>query len=72
MKANEVPEKLYFRESDKGILDIYSAKESDDDIEYVRTDAVIKKAENYLRNECQRFILTEKDIDDFVKHMQGE
>ena len=48
MKANEAPEKLYFEESDKGILDIYSNRESDDEVEYVRTDAFIKKAENFL------------------------
>ena len=36
------------------------------------TDAFIEKAENYLRNKCQRFILTEKDIEDFVKFMKGE
>ena len=33
MKANEAPEKLYFGEVDKGILDIYSNKESGDNIE---------------------------------------
>lgn len=42
------------------------------DIEYTSTDAFIEKAENYLRNKCQRFILTEKDIEDFVKFMKGE
>ena len=36
------------------------------------TNAIIDKAENYLRNKCQRFILTEKDIEDFVKFMKRE
>ena len=44
MKANEAPEKLYFDERDKGILDIYSNKESSDGIEYTHTDALIEKA----------------------------
>jgi hypothetical protein len=51
----ELPEKLYFGESDKGILEIYSARESDNEVEYVRTDVFIKKAEKYL---------TEKFIND--------
>ena len=40
MKA---PEKLYFGECDKGILNIYSNRESNDEIEYTRTDTFIKK-----------------------------
>ena len=48
MKANEAPEKLYFGEGDKGIFDIYSTKESDDEIEYIRTDAFIEKAARWL------------------------
>ena len=50
MKANEAPEKLYFGESDKGILDIYSTKESDNEVEYTRTDAFIEKALAYLNS----------------------
>lgn len=48
MKANEAPEKLYFGESDKGILDIYSTKESDNEVEYTRTDVFIEKATLWL------------------------
>jgi hypothetical protein len=48
MKTNEAPERLYFGESDKGVLDIYSTKESDNEVEYTRTDAFIEKAENFL------------------------
>jgi len=48
MEAN-APEKLYFGESDKGILDIYSAKESDDDIEYIRKDAFIEKTCEWIK-----------------------
>ena len=48
MKANEAPKKLYFGERDKGILDIYSTKESNNDIEYIRKDAFIEKVINFL------------------------
>lgn len=73
MKANEAPEKLYFGESDKDLLDIfYSHRESNDDIEYTRTDAFIKKACEYLNKTCRRFLLTEKDIEDFKNYMEGE
>lgn len=47
MKANETPEKLYFGEHDKSVLDIYSTKESDNEVEYVRKDAFIEKACEY-------------------------
>ena len=35
-------------------------------------DAFIEKACEYLNKSCRRFILTEKDIDDFRKYMKGE
>ena len=49
MKASEAPEKLFFGESDKGILDIYSSREYDDDIEYIRKDFFIEKARSWLK-----------------------
>lgn len=49
MDINEAPEKLYFgTQGDKGLLDIYSKKESDDEIEYTRTDVFIEKACKWL------------------------
>ena len=72
MKANEAPKKLYFGERDKGILDIYSTKESNNDIEYIRKDAFIEKACSYLNEKCRKFILTAKDIEDFENYMKGE
>ena len=36
------------------------------------TDAFIEKACEYLNKSCRRFILTEKDIEDFVNYMQEE
>ena len=39
----EAPEKLYFNTSDiNGVLDIYSNKDPDDSIEYIRKDALVK------------------------------
>ena len=84
MKANEAPEKLYFGDrGDKGILDIYSTKESDNEVEYTRTDAFIEKAVEWLkgnitnspnansvlvRNKCVTLGLL---IEDFKKYMKG-
>ena len=48
MKA---PKKLYFGlQGDIGILDIYSKRESDNDIEYIRKDVFIEKAAEWLDN----------------------
>ncbi len=68
MKA---PEKLYFGESDRGLLDIYSTKESSDDIEYTRTDTFIEKARKYIAN---HFLAPgmDNEINDFVNYMKGE
>ena len=71
MKANEAPEKVYVHKSQYFGL-IAHEHNITNGIEYTRTDAFIEKAENYLRNKCQRFILTEKDIEDFRKYMEGE
>ena len=72
----EAPEKLYFGESDKGILDIYSGRESDDEIEYTRTDAFIDKAVDYIANKMRcdgyTFQTKAKFIKDFKSYMKGE
>lgn len=49
MKANEIPEKIYFGEADKSVLDIYSTKEHDDEVEYIRTDVFIEKACGWIK-----------------------
>lgn len=46
----EAPEKLYFDTNDiNGILSIYSDKEPNDTIEYVRKDVVIEKTCDFIR-----------------------
>ena len=77
MKAKEAPEKLYFGEVDKGgVLDIYSIKESDEEIEYTRTDAFIEKACEYLMdyefNDSPTIADRRKRVDEFRKYMEGE
>lgn len=75
MKTNEAPEKLYFGEVDKGILDIYSDRESNDEIEYIRIDVFIKKAAEWLNNfynEDTHSYLIDEDIEKFINYMKGE
>jgi hypothetical protein len=65
MKAN-APEKIY--------IDKYSSfacETNKDNIEYIRTDAFIKKAVEWLRNEIYTFDPrdTEKMIENFKKAM---
>lgn len=86
MKAN-APEKLYFGRHEGCLLDTYSNKESEDEIEYVRTDAFIEKACDWLRthsemdffelipvgNYCGAGNLNKKKmIEDFRNYMKGE
>lgn len=77
MQENEAPEKLYFGERDKGILNIYSYKESDDEIEYTRTDAFIDKACEFLKDRIEHDSIdypmaTNHLIEDFKKYMKGK
>ena len=67
MKANEAPEKLYFGESDKGILDIYSKRESENEIEYTSTDAFIEKAEEFIYSALNDGIMGTANIEDFMR-----
>jgi hypothetical protein len=69
----EAPERIYFGEADKSVLDIYSTKEHDDEVEYVRKDVFVEKAcnayckvckvPNCRSNEC-------KMIEDFKKYIE--
>ena len=76
MKANEAPEKIYV--DSKAIGDNISTtvrtlpQDYPTCTEYIRADAFIEKACDYLNKTCRKFILTEKDIEDFKKYMKGE
>ena len=83
MKANETPEKIYLRYNHKGDIGagwlIFPL--TDNDIEYTRTDALIKKAKEYFckavcnghppRSTCTS-LGTCKKYDNFVKYLKGE
>ena len=78
MKENEAPEKLYFGEVDKGILNIYSNRESNDEIEYTRTDAFIEKATLWLLTNASDYCIlhnsydTQELVKDFVEAMKRD
>lgn len=69
----ETPERIYFGEADKSVLDIYATKEHDDEVEYIRKDVFIEmacdayckvcKMPNCRRNEC-------KWISDYKRHLE--
>ena len=83
MKANEAPEKLYLSKNIYSTY-LYQVPDPDDNtaIEYTRTDAFIKKAENFLEMLEYGFTITdnithtnydkEQLIDDFRNYMKGE
>lgn len=79
MKANEAPEKLYFGEGDKIILDIYSNRDSNEQVEYTHTDAFMKKVkEAFCKATCNGHpprstctsLGTCKQYDEFIKAMK--
>lgn len=81
MKA-EAPEKLYFRRNGFRYLAIYSNKEYDDEVEYVRADVFIKKAVEWLKSNLYDYA-GEDDMgsivpfdssifEDFKNYMKGE
>lgn len=84
MKVNEAPEKLYFpfeNKDDVETLELYSEKYSNEEIEYTRTDAFMKKAkEAFCKAMCQgkpprstcTSLGTCKEYDNFINYMKGE
>ena len=82
MKANEAPEKLYVDTEDglsDSILYGFTQKRKEDDIEYVRKDAFIEKACEFLKSYRQDIydgqgyiagIVNDETIEDFKKYME--
>lgn len=66
MKANEAPKKLYLLPN--GLISY--CRSTDEDVEYIRTDAFVEKVCEFLNKTCRGFILTEKDIEDFRKAIE--
>ena len=76
MKADKAPEKIILSAdrdtqiiNDEWVINDYTDNIK---IEYTRTDAFIERAETWLRKNQQGFILTDKDITDFINYMKGE
>lgn len=80
MKANEVPEKFYLPIDDS--LKTYARKDSYEEIEYIRTDAFIEKAKEFLSKESNIPLWedrggnfgcdTPKLVEKFINYMKGE
>ena len=82
MKANEAPEKIYLNPIQDALTDMLSEK-TDGDIEYIRTDAFIEKACQFIKEHHHEFSFwnteeyelgfsTQKFIEDFKNYMKGE
>jgi len=77
MKANEVPEKLYLSKNIYSTF-LYQVPDPDDDtaVEYVRKDAFIEKAAEYLMdyefNDNPTIADRRKRVDEFKKYMKEE
>ena len=72
MKANEAPGKTYVDAEDRlsdSILYGFTEKRKDNDIEYIRTDAFIEKACDFISS-LRR--LDDNVIEEFKKYMKGE
>ena len=85
MKANEAPEKLYLHPTAKGNVGAswLTFPLTNEDVEYIRTDAFIEKALAYLNEkfyfnnlhyavENNIFNCMEEMFEDFRKYMEGE
>ena len=62
----EVPEKIYLNKNNKTLLDILSVKDTER-IEYVRKDAFIKKAEEFIYSALNDGIMGTANIEDFMR-----
>ena len=77
MKANEAPEKIYINDFGSELsYDWHTEHCCESDIEYTRTDAFIKKAEEFIYSALNDGIMGTANIDDFMRlfknYMEGE
>ena len=69
METNKAPEKIYLQEPTK----VRTEKKYDNDVEYSRTDAFIKKALRWMMStDGVNYMLSGEMIEDFKNHMKGE
>ena len=77
MKANEAPERLYLSKNIYSTY-LYQVPDPDDEtaVEYTRTDAFIKKAEEFIYSALIDGIMGTANIEDFMRlfknYMKGE
>ena len=77
MKANETPEKIYVSNYSSGLTyNWHNKRLAVKDIEYIRTDAFIEKAENFIYSALNDGIMGTCNIEDFLRlfknYMKGE
>ena len=76
MKANEAPQKLYLSSTGKLGDGISTGRLIDTDIEYIRTDTFIKKAEEFIYSALNDGIMGTANIEDFMRlfknYMKGQ
>ena len=76
MKEKEAPEKIYTLPSCHSRW--YEEKRDDENIEYVRKDAFIKRAKKWFEQQPETYdangvrVYGEEDFEDFRKAMKGE
>jgi hypothetical protein len=72
MKANEAPEKIYLDEDESWHL----TNPNGDSVEYIRKDAFIEKAEEFIYSALNDGIMGTANIEDFMRlfknYMKGE
>ena len=74
MKANVAPEKLYLHPTANGKVGAswLTFPLTNEDVEYIQTDAFIEKACAWLENNLQGIVGGSIYIEDFIKYMKGE
>ena len=73
MKANVAPEKLYLHPTANGKVGAswLTFPLTNEDVEYIQTDAFIEKACAWLENNLQGIVGGSIYIEDFRKYMKG-
>ena len=74
MKANEAPEKIYlsdFTDTTESVFYVKQDNTKKTDIEYIRTDAIIKKARKYFIKELPNFRSFMESGTAFIKNFES-
>ena len=76
MKANEAPERVYIHKSQYWGLMVNEHNITKNGVEYIRTDAFIEKACNYLMeyefNDSPTIVDRRKRVDEFINYMENK